>query len=890
MAFGKKLLKFFLKFVLVIVIVLAVAAAGLGVYYLVTLRSAEEYLPAKFLFYVKIDSLKEIYENVLDLKAADVLFSQPEFKSVYRALLDFKSNEWARDPVLKKLLEMRASIVVHQDRSLSLVLEPGLLSLGTRNFALISAFLKVDNLNLTTTRKGDVTVYGIGFGSRDQFFFSVVDNLVLVSDKTANIESLYRNRTSGENLAHDKSLASVQGKLGAKGMLDLYVSTPTLINLALPEDSPVKRILSRLTLNDLSLLSLDLSNDELTLGLYSSFTPTHRGLASFLDYNPPPLQSLKYPPLSSSVYSALNVKSFKDLFELRLLLDNKDVEGTINQLDGVAKTFLGTGLDGLLWDWIGDEVGAFLTAGSDESVFFARVRDRAKLDVTFKKLVASNIFYQDSSLVFNDVRLSRIDFPDLLKGIIGLFVDNLTVPYFYITDDFIFFCMDPEVLAKAINDHRSEQVLIRSENFRQTTEAAPKNANLFLYYDLTRSKPPFFPADSLPGRLLRLYESGMIGVYYIANEIRVTVHARGISGRKTVPLAGYPKDLPKGTSGDVYSVDLYGSAVGELVYVNNDGSLVIQDLLSGAVSLAPLDPQSAVVSSALPGSRVRDIFTFSPSGALGKFEFHAQSVPPFPVITPFKNSFLPVADGADLLFYSRADRAFYLFPKAGGSEKKIEFQIDNPVLYPPDVRNGIIAYYPKNFEGDVFLISTDGKLIPGWSRRGGGISLSGPVFVDGPGGRARVAFLTQAGVLNLWELDGRIVSGFPVQLEGTYAAAPCPAERGRRPSMLAAINEAGKCALVSQTGEILKVKSMTDSGGRNAKLLADDVDRDGIDELFIYGGNNFVIGLDALLELLPGFPVTGGRRPAFNDVNLDGRKDMLTAGFDNRIYAYELNK
>ncbi len=890
MAFGKKILKFFLKFILGVVIVLAVAAAGLGVYYLVTQRSAEEYLPAKFLFYVKIDSLKEIYENVLDLKAADVLFSQPEFKSVYRALLDFKSNEWARNPVLKKLLEMRASIVVHPDRSLSLVLEPGLLSLATRNFGLISAFLKVDNLNLTTTQKGDVTVYGIGFGSRDQFFFSVADNLVFVSDKMANIESLYRNRKSGKNLAHDESLASVQGKLGGEGLLDLYVNTPTLINLVLPDDSPVKRVLTRLTFNDLSLLSLDLSNDELTVGLYSSFTPTHQGLASFLDYNPPPLQSLKYPPLSSSVYSALNVKSFRDLFQLRLLLENKDVEGTIKQIDDAAKLFLGTGLDGLLWDWIGEEVGAFLTAGSDQPVFFARVRDRAKLDEAFKKLVASNIFYQDSSLIFNDVRLSRIDFPDILKGIIGLFADNLTMPYFYITDDFIFFCMDPEVLSRAINDYKSEQVLVRNDNFRQTTDAAPKNANLFVYYDLTRSKPPFFPADSLPGRLLRLYESGMIGVYYNKNEIRITVHARGIAGRKTVPLAGYPKELPKGTSGNVYSVNLFGSAVGELVYVNNDGSLVIQDLISGSRSLAPLDPQSEIVSSALLGPRTRDIFTFSPSGALGKFEFHAQSEPPFPVITPFKNSFPPVNDGPDLLFYSRAERAFYLFPKAGGSEKKIDFPVDNPVLYPPDVRNGLIAFYPKNFEGDVFVISADGKLLPGWSQRGGGISLSGPVFVSGPGGRTRVAFLTQAGVLNLWELDGSPVRGFPVQLEGTYAAAPCPAARGSRPAVLAALNDAGKCTLVSQTGEILKEKSLPDSGGRNAKLLAYDVDRDGSDELFVYGGNNFVIGLDALLELLPGFPVTGGRRPAFDDVNLDGSRDMLTAGFDNKLYAYELNK
>jgi hypothetical protein len=451
--------------------------------------------------------------------------------------------------------------------------------------------------------------------------------------------------------------------------------------------------------------------------------------------------------------------------------------------------------------------------------------------------------------------------------------------------------MDPEVLARSINDYKADKVLVRSENFRATTEAYPKNANLFLYYDLTQSKPPFFPADSLPGRLFRLYESGLISVYYTASELRLTVHARGIAGRKTVPLAGFPKPLEKGAAGDVACVDLFGSAVGELVYVDNDSHLVIQDLLAGSRSTAPLDPQSAVVPTA-PGPGGNDIFTFSPSGTLGRFEKHDQSVPPFPVVTSFKNSFLPVDAGNDLLFYSRSERSFYLYPKAGGSEKKIDYPVDNPVLYPPAVQNGVIAFYPKNFEGDVFLITFAGKLLPGWSQRGGGISYTGPSFVDFPDGRPRVLFLTQSGILNLWDMEGKAVPGFPVQLEGTYYTAPCRLSRsgGGAAVALAAINDAGHVTLVSQSGVILKEKDYPEAAGRNSSLLAYDVDRDGADELFIYGGSNFIVGLDSSLELLPGFPVKGGRKPAFSDVNLDGKKDMITAGFDNQIYAYDLNK
>ena len=62
MAFPKKLISFLIKFVIIVIIVIAVIAGGLFVYYIVTLENAELYVPDEFALYLKVDSIRDIYD------------------------------------------------------------------------------------------------------------------------------------------------------------------------------------------------------------------------------------------------------------------------------------------------------------------------------------------------------------------------------------------------------------------------------------------------------------------------------------------------------------------------------------------------------------------------------------------------------------------------------------------------------------------------------------------------------------------------------------------------------------------------------------------------------------------------------------------------------------
>lgn len=891
MAFFKSLLKFFLKFFLVIVVILVVLFAGILIYYAATIRSAEEYLPREFLFYVKIDSLREIYDNVIDLKAADVIFSQPEFRSVYDALLQYKSNEFSRNEVLKLLLDMSASLVVHRDNSITLVLEPGLLSVATRNFSLLPHFVDITSLNLTTIKRGSFTLYSISPDGKEKYFFSAIDNLVFFSTKEANIENLYANKESGRNLRQNSGLARVREKLGQKGMLDLYVSTPSLIDMVFKNSAEVAGIFSRISFNDLSLLSFTVSNGELAVGIYSSFFTDNKTIQSLLTHNPGALSSIRSFPAGTSVFSSINIKSFREIWELALVLRGQDLQGTFSQIDGLAKTFLRLSIDDLLFSWTGDEVGTYLSGKSSDPVVFVKVRDKGKLEKVFATLDNTSFFDRDSSLVFNNVRLDRIVFPDIIAGIVNLFVPNLQMPYFYQSDDFIFFCMDPEVLANAINDFKAGKTLVQSETYRKTTDPLPKNANIFLYYDLSRNTPSFFPPDSLAFRLLKLYETGAISVYFHETELKVFLTARGIAGRKTLPFPGFPRALSDGLKSDVLSADLSGSGVGELVYIDGADRLVIQDLVADTKAQTQLEPGSSLVIAGTKWAGNPSVIAYSPSGTINKFGPDAKPLDPFPVVTGLKNSFAPVATGNFLLLFPRQEKNFSVFLMDGSGETKISYEVENPVLSAPDTRDGLIVFYPKTFEGGVHLIDFEGNLKKGWPRLAEGLAVTSPRFVKNDNGALLVAFITQAGRLCVWDAGGNMLPGFPAQLEGTYVTPPLAVSLGKgSPKGIVALSEQGLCTLLTQDGTVVKQKPIADSGDRNSALIAYDMDPDGVDEIFIFGGRNFVIGLDRDLELLPGFPVKGGRKPVFTDLNLDGRKEMLVAGFDNQLYAYEIAK
>jgi len=890
MSVPKKIFSFLLKFVLIFFIVLAVIAAGLFVYYLVTLQDPTDYVPDDFALYLKVDSIRQIYDNVLDLKAADVVFSTPQLRFIYSAILEFKSNAFFKTQFFRQLLDRSAHFLITKDLSPVIIFDPGLLSLGTRALPLLQVFFNLDQLNIKVIQHEGITIYSYSPAPGQNFYFALNNNLIFLSTKEQNIQKLYEIKKSGKNVKNNSELTALSGKVSQKGFIQLYMSTPDLIDSTLQGIPELRAVLDGITLNRYSVLSFFLSNDRLHLNAYTNINVTDPTFGELLSYNAPVPGVMNYLPQKTNIFSCINFKTFKDMYRTALVLKGNEIQGTYKTIDDACKTLFGASIQQLFFDWTGSEAGAITMAGSADPIIYLKIRDKAKFENAFKKINESLVLDTDTSLLMDQVRVSKIAFPAFIAKIVDAFVKGIETPYYLVIDDYVFFCMNAENLANLRNSYRGGALLIKDEKYRNVANTVPQNANIYMYYNFAVSQPRFLGRGTLLSKLLGLYEKGIFSIKLSDSEITINIAAAGIAGSKTTPYPGFPKQLEYAPDSDVICKNVIGSDLPEIIYVDERNYLIIQELFGDSKYEAQVagDSVPLVMRDAATGKS--DIFVFSKAGTLYKFSPDAHALSPFPLATPFKNSFPPVTVGDKLLFYSQSERALSLVNEQGQTQK-LPLKLEHDVLSPPAYLNGLLAYYPKSFENSVWESDLQGKIKNGWPQEVGGISFCSPVLFKDHTGRVLTAFLTQAGQLSLWTGSGKSVAGFPKDLEGVYYADPVPMTyEGEKNGCLVTLSEDGLLSVLTLRGEILKSKKIEGGGDKNYKPVVFDFDRDGTDEIFLYGARNTVLGYDAKLNPLPGFPIPGSRKPSFDDLNYDRKYEIIVGSYDKNVYVYTLDK
>jgi hypothetical protein len=277
----------------------------------------------------------------------------------------------------------------------------------------------------------------------------------------------------------------------------------------------------------------------------------------------------------------------------------------------------------------------------------------------------------------------------------------------------------------------------------------------------------------------------------------------------------------------------------------------------------------------------------SSGGTVWRFGPALLRLAPFPIATGITGGMPPAMLGGSLTLFSKADsRLVRVSPE--GAQAPLGQRLEAPLFLPPDLHDGRLAFYPKSFEAKIHLTDLEGTEAPGWPVQAAGISYCAPRFLQ-DGQSTLVTFLTQAGLLHAWDLTGSPVPWFPLTLPGVFYANPEPMVLNGRP-VLVALAQDGSLSLVSMAGRVLRQARVPDLDGKSARIFLGDLDRDGVEEILLYGSGAFIAGYDAAFRPLPGFPLKGVSRPQLVDLDRDGRTDLVTAGLDWKIYAYSVGR
>ena len=140
-----------------------------------------------------------------------------------------------------------------------------------------------------------------------------------------------------------------------------------------------------------------------------------------------------------------------------LFQNGKDILGSsilqsYNSANKAAKFVFNKGIDDLLFSWMGEEIGVFEVIQSDVPIFFVSLKDEKLCRQAFELIYTSFFVNRNISALVDGIRIPRIEFPDILTGLLRAFKVELPTPFYVIEGGYLYLSQSAEALASTLND------------------------------------------------------------------------------------------------------------------------------------------------------------------------------------------------------------------------------------------------------------------------------------------------------------------------------------------------------------------------------------------------------------------------------------------------------
>jgi hypothetical protein len=881
----KKVLAALLKTLLVLLAVIVLGVVVLAGRWLFRRADPTEFLPAAYTAYLQVPSLRSLYDRWLYLAAADVVLARPDFAPYRGALADLRGLSLTRSPIVRELLDVRADVVLLPQGGVLAVVDLGWRGILTPLARFVGPLMSLQGFSFLNDAGQPLYRYTTGGTT---ITAALYDNVAVVSLDPRTVKEALQRKASDSGMAAVLSRDLLRKiRLRSKDTLRVLVDGRGLSSDLLSPDPLGKKILGALQVPGQTMMDVKLSDESLAMSASLPISASLPELAAALAKPRAPLGVLRYVPASVSLLTVLNVAPLSDLYKLAAAFQGKDVQDLFTKADEGARSMVGAGIEELLFSWVGSEMGTFVLSGSTDPVYFARVADERAWQHALERLTHSAVAGRDSSLVLDGVRIDRLSLPWYVGLILDIMGASVPEPYFINRGGYLFLSLDAENLAAVARTADTGDNLAGGRVYAALTQGQPADMSLLFWYDAARSEPYLLKGSGMLFDVLHLYAQGVITVRATPSDLAVSLTAARAATGGAAALPGFPVSPEGGVSGDVLAFRFADAGAPVLAWIRGHSVLVLADAAGRQIAEAQLETDSALVpEESGDGGALSALWAVSPGGTVWRFGANLQVLPPFPVATGISSPMPPRVVQGRLALFSRPDSTLVMIGP-DGSRSPLSRRLDAPLLSPPDVRDGRMAFYPKSFDARIFLTDLAGVDAPGWPVQVSGISLAAPRIVA-DGQLTRVCFLTQAGRLYLWDSSGSLLPPFPLSLPGVFSAAPAVMKVAGT-SVLITLAQDGSLSMIGLDGSVRLQVTVPELDGRRAQILCADLNGDGRQEILLYGADSFITGYDDSLRPLPGFPVKGYSRPQVLDLNKDGGRELVTAGIDGKIYAYAVS-
>jgi len=831
-------------------------------------------IPDSYRLCFQIPNPVKLAQNLSKHETLPEILELPEMAGALPFYYQIKSGNFLENKIIAAAARGRLEGALLNDGKILCAWDLGMLSPVLRLLPALAGRINVPGLYYVQGGKHSRFEYRMDDGK--VFYAGPYRNLFVITDSTALFESVLDGsvKIDPKNQVPFKS-----------GDFDIAcIFSPELLELIISSDeNPISAAMDYLQFNGGITASLSIHPRQLDLNLTASFSSNQKDIEKIINRASGAPEMLRMFPENTQYMTLLAAGSLEDLLNAASAIPGSELADPWRKADSSSKSFLGMSIDELLLSWSGSEFAIFGMEGRPAPVIVAEVRDEKKREEIFRKAFESFLINENIKLNLDGNRIPRIELPGFLANLLLSMGVRIPSPYYTVYNGYLFISESAESLLDAVNGIRRNQGLIRTGIWQTLSKTGTDSSSAALFYSLDRSLPFFLNGNSLAAPFLKLYRQGLLRLSMKNHEASLWLSVIPGPGKGLTSTAGFPLEI--------------GGRIGNQIYFLESGNenRIIFTQGNNVIAINPADQSKKILE--IPGSSGRIwivpadgisgcVWIVNSQGRVYLCDTNLEPLRGFPRITALRITAPPAAHGGKLYIseFSGNTASVHVFDNNAAMEKW-PMGFDAALLSPLSFLNHggrvYAACYPKEFLGSIWLLDNRGNPLSGWPIWVSGIAFGSPhIFVHG--NRPAIAFVTQAGDLAVYDENGRMFTGFPLELDGVFYIQP--------------VFDGEYLWLVSGNGTLFRVSMDGQSHSHqipNLRVMEEgyitvfDVDNDKKPEIFISGEGNALYGYKNNFNSLEGFPLPVWGKPAFTVMKDSGKTALAGAGMDNKIYFWQ---
>ncbi|MDR1869451.1 MAG: PQQ-like beta-propeller repeat protein [Treponema sp.] len=885
-----------IKVILIVIIVLVVLLSAWTAFSLIGRVNAETVIPDSAILRFRIFNPAQFFDKLMLHEPLKEINSTSALAPAAAFLNSLEENPLLNNRLLRLAARGNAEIAILRTdspetetagtpRTLIAACDLGFFSPLLRILPMLSGFVNIPNLYYVQAGKNSRFEYRMG---NKTLFIGQYRNLLFITDSSAIFES----RSSSWK---DAAFSVIKPSSFDAALL---VNQEFIAALLTDQDSTMAAVIKNIEFNSAVEAGISVYPKKIELRLTAPLSSRQTALSRLIERRSRVPDLTERLPASVQYATILSAGTLDELYQASLVFSGPVLDDTIKRADSSSRTILGLSINDLLFSWSGDEFAVFGMEGRPHPVYAIQIADERKRQAVFDKAFKSIALNENVRLNLDGVRIPRIEVPEFLQSLLRRWDIFLPSPYYTVYKDCLFASESAETLLAALRAMQRNDVLPKTAAWRNIAGGKTASGAFSLYYSLDRSLPFFLRKNTVFSGFLSLYRQGLVRMSFNNSLAEVSLALVSGSGSGVTLVNSFSVETSGRISNRVYAA---GKEADSRIFLSAGSSVLSVNLADNSTRDLSGQGQHWILPAEGTGDKnAVNAWVVSERGRVTLVNSGLEPAQGFPLLTGLRLSSPPAAFGGRLYLCDEDGKVHIIDEKGGQSVWETSFFSalrSPPSFFTMSSRGGARHYaavYPKSFFGEIWLLDADGKVLPNWpvpisadgendddSLAGSSSIGFGSPLLFAHNNSLRIAFVSQAGGLSVFDESGSVYPPFPVMLEGIFYQQPV-----FDGDFLWLVSADGTFFRVSLEGEVLSQNIAGFSVKEEGYITTYDCDGDKIPEVFITGEGNALYAYSRNFRSLEGFPLPIWGKPVFTENN-KGKTEITGLGMDRRLYRWQ---